>query len=267
MASLGQQLKKAREERGVTIHDIAAATHLGARFLQAIENDDYKILPGGVFNRAFVRKFARQVGMDEEQAVRLYEEQLKESGGEPEKSSYLGLGDEMEAKASSGNSALLTVILIIVLGAIGASVYLAFFRNSGDTNIVAPVAPTPTPTATPTPIESPVASPSPETSPSPSPTPENISGLRVQLIANLDDCWVSFRADGGKNEQATILKGESRELQATEKISFIRVGNLPALNILVNGRRVNLDKLAPNRKGQVVDNVVISKENYQGFVE
>ena len=52
MASLGQQLKKAREERGVSIHDIAAATHLGARFLQAIENDDYKILPGGVFNRA-----------------------------------------------------------------------------------------------------------------------------------------------------------------------------------------------------------------------
>lgn len=91
--------------------------------------------------------------------------------------------------------------------------------------------------------------------------------MRIQLIANLDDCWVSFRTDGGKNEQVTILKGESREFQANEKISFIRLGNLPALNILVNGRRVNLDKLAPNRKGQVVDNVVISKENYQGFVE
>ncbi|MGH9800563.1 MAG: helix-turn-helix domain-containing protein, partial [Blastocatellia bacterium] len=66
MASLGQQLKQAREERGTTIHQIAEATRLGSRFLQAIENDDYKILPGGIFNRAFVRKFARQVGMDEE---------------------------------------------------------------------------------------------------------------------------------------------------------------------------------------------------------
>lgn len=263
MASLGQQLKKAREERGVTIHDIATATHLGARFLQAIENDDYKILPGGVFNRAFVRKFARHVGMDEEQAVRLYEEQLRESGGEPEKSSYLGLGDEMEAKASSGNSAFLTVVLIIVLGAIGAAVYLAFFRGTNEAPAATAMVSTPTPTPTPTPV----TSPSPESSPTPSPTPENISGLRIQLIANLDDCWVSFRTDGGKNEQVTILKGESREFQANEKISFIRLGNLPALNILVNGRRVNLDKLAPNRKGQVVDNVVISKENYQGFVE
>lgn len=265
MSSLGQQLKQAREERGVSIHDIASATHLGARFLQAIENDDYKILPGGVFNRAFVRKFARNVGMDEEQAVRLYEEQLKASGGEPEKSSYLGLGDEMEAKASSGNSTLLTGILIVLLGAIGAAVYLAFFRGAEETrnSPVVVSTPTPQPTATPTPVESPGASPSPTVSP----TPENISGLRIQLIANLDDCWISFRTDGGKNEQATILKGESREFQANEKISFIRVGNLPALNILVNGRRVSIDKLAPNRKGQVVDNVVISKDNYQGFIE
>lgn len=267
MSSLGQQLKKAREERGVTIQDIAAATHLGARFLQAIENDDYKILPGGVFNRAFVRKFARQVGMDEEQAVRLYEEQLQESGGEPEKSSYLGLGDEMEARASSGNSALLTGILILLLAAIGAAVYLAFFRGANDSPPPPTVVstPTPQPTATPTPVESAGASPSP--SPTASPTPETISGLRVQLIANLDDCWISFRTDGGKNEQVTLLKGETREFQATEKISFMRLGNLPALNILVNGRRISIDKLAPNRKGLVVDNVVISKDNYQGFVE
>ena len=267
MASLGQQLKQAREERGISIRDIASSTHLGARFLQAIENDDYKILPGGVFNRAFVRKFARHVGMDEEQAVRLYEEQLKESGGEPEKSSYLGLGDEMEAKASSGNSALLTGILIILLGAIGAAVYLAFFRGAEETGnspvVVSTPTQQPTATATPTPVGSPNASPSPTVSP----TPETISGLRIQLIANLDNCWVSFRTDGGKNEQVTILKGESREFLVTEKINFISVGNLPALNISVNGRRVNLDRLAPNRKTEVVENVVISKENYQRFVE
>ncbi|MBL8187941.1 MAG: helix-turn-helix domain-containing protein [Acidobacteria bacterium] len=265
MASLGQQLKKAREERGVTIHDIAAATHLGARFLQAIENDDYKILPGGVFNRAFVRKFARHVGMDEEQAVRLYEEQLRESGGEPEKSSYLGLGDEMEAKASSGNSALLTGILIVLLGAIGAAVYLAFFRGSDELSPAPALVstPTPQPTATPTPVESPGASPSPTATP----TPEPISGLRLQITATQDDCWVSFRADGGKNEQVTIAKGETREFLADEKISFIRFGNLPTLNILANGRKLSIEKLAPNRKGLVVDNVVISKDNYQGFIE
>jgi hypothetical protein len=162
---------------------------------------------------------------------------------------------------------LLTGILILLLAAIGAAVYLAFFRGANDSPPPPTVVstPTPQPTATPTPVESAGASPSP--SPTASPTPETISGLRVQLIANLDDCWISFRTDGGKNEQVTLLKGETREFQATEKISFMRLGNLPALNILVNGRRISIDKLAPNRKGLVVDNVVISKDNYQGFVE
>jgi cytoskeleton protein RodZ len=262
MATLGQQLREAREARGVTINQIADATRLGSRFLEAIESDDYKILPGGVFNRAFVRKFARQVGMDEDQAVRLYDQQLAERGGEPAKTSYVGLADELEAK-SSGNTFLITVIVVILLGAAGGAAWIAFKPTAEQPK--AEVIPTPQPTAT----ELPAATPSPNASPTPdaSPTPETISGLRIQLIANLDDCWVSFSTDGGKNEQATIPRGESREFPATEKISFIRIGNLPALNIMVNGKRVSLDKLAPNRKGQVVDNVIISKDNYQGFLE
>ena len=85
MASLGQQLKQSREEKGISLQEIAESTHISIRFLQAIENDAYDVLPGGVFNRAFVRKFARQVGFDEEQAVNLYQEQWQEQGGEPER--------------------------------------------------------------------------------------------------------------------------------------------------------------------------------------
>src|SRR5262245_48279394 len=129
MASLGQQIKQAREERGVTIHQIADATHIGARFLQAIESDDYGILPGGVFNRAFVRRIERQVGMDEEQDVKLYDEQLAGMGGEPAKASYLGL-DDADSKSSSGNGLLLSLIAIIVLGTIAYAAYLAFTPTS-----------------------------------------------------------------------------------------------------------------------------------------
>lgn len=269
MPSLGQQLKQAREARGLTIQQIAENTHIGARFLQAIESDNYDILPGGVFNRAFVKKFARQAGMDEEQAARLYDEQLAEMGGEPTKTSYLGLGDELEAKASSGNGMLLTFIAILVLGAILYAAYLAFSpsRPRSDSSQAA-LLPTPQVTATPMPVESPTASPSPSPEASPSPTPESTeNGLRIQTIANLGECWISFRTDGGKNEQVTLKQNESHEFLANEKVSFIRFGNLPALNILINGRRANLDKLAPNRKGLVVDNVLITKDNYQQFLD
>ncbi|MBS1787871.1 MAG: helix-turn-helix domain-containing protein [Acidobacteria bacterium] len=262
MATLGQQLKQAREERGLTINQIAEATRLGSRFLEAIENDDYKILPGGVFNRAFVRKFARQVGMDEDQAVRLYDQQLAERGGEPAKTSYVGLADELESR-SSGNSFLFTLIVVIILAAAGGAAWLAF-KPASEHTVSEPI-PTPPPLATPSPTAA--AEPSVTPTPEASPTPETINGLRVQLTANTEDCWISFRTDGGKNDQVTIAKGSSHEFLATEKISFIRIGNLPALNITVNGKRVSLEKLVPNRKGQVVDNVVISKDNYQGFLE
>lgn len=256
MASLGQQLKQAREERGVTIHQIADATHIGARFLQAIENDDYGILPGGVFNRAFVRKFARQVGFDEEQAVRLYEEQLTEMGGEPARTSYLGMED-VEAKSSSGNGMLLSFIAVLVLGAVLYAAYIAFTPSNARSG-TDPNATTPTPAVTAT-LES---------TPTPTPTPEIVADeLRITLNANLEDCWLSYRIDGGTNETATLLRGESREFLANEKITFMRFGNLPALNITINGRKVNLDKLAPNRTGVVVDNVIITKDNYQQFLD
>lgn len=263
MPSLGQQLKQAREERGVTIHQIADATHIGVRFLQAIESDDYGILPGGVFNRAFVRKFARQVGFDEEQAVKLYEEQLSEMGGEPAKTSYLGIED-MDAKSSSGNGLLLSVIAIIVLGAILYAAYIAFTPTSSGSSSQSSVA-TPTPQAAATPA----ATESPSATVEPSPTPEEVAvnGLRIQLNAVSADCWISYRTDGGKNESATLVQGESREFEAEEKITFIRFGNLPALNITINGKRANVDKLAPNRTGVVVDNVVITKDNYQQFID
>src|SRR5215510_8024593 len=103
MATLGQQLKQSREEKGIS--------------LQEIENDAYDVLPGGVFNRAFVRKFARQVGFDEEQAVNLYQEQWQEQGGEPERGYQLG-ADEPDFRQSSGNGLLLSFVALLVIGSL-----------------------------------------------------------------------------------------------------------------------------------------------------
>src|SRR5262245_20287249 len=125
MATLGQQLKQSREEKGISLQEIAESTHISVRFLQAIENDAYDVLHGGVFNRAFVRKFARQVGFDREQAVNLYQEQWQEQGGEPERGYQLGV-EESEFRQSSGNGLLLSFVALIVLGALAFAAYQIF---------------------------------------------------------------------------------------------------------------------------------------------
>jgi cytoskeleton protein RodZ len=70
--TFGESLKREREMRGVTLEEISAATRIATRFLQAIETESWDQLPGGVFNRGFVRAVARYLGLDEENIVAEY---------------------------------------------------------------------------------------------------------------------------------------------------------------------------------------------------
>jgi len=70
--TFGENLKREREMRGVTLEEISVATRIATRFLQAIENEQWDQLPGGVFNRGFVRAVAHYLGLDEENVVAEY---------------------------------------------------------------------------------------------------------------------------------------------------------------------------------------------------
>lgn len=75
----GEHLKREREMRGVSLEEIAAATRISTRFLEAIENERWDQLPGGVFNRGFIRSIARFLGLDEDSLVAEYALGLKDN--------------------------------------------------------------------------------------------------------------------------------------------------------------------------------------------
>ena len=62
MGSFGDRLKKQREQRGISLDDIALSTKIGTRMLRALEEEKFEQLPGGIFNKGFVRAYARHVG-------------------------------------------------------------------------------------------------------------------------------------------------------------------------------------------------------------
>lgn len=68
----GDHLKREREMRGVSLEEISAATRISTRFLEAIEHEQWDRLPGGVFNRGFIRAMARFLGLDEDDMVAEY---------------------------------------------------------------------------------------------------------------------------------------------------------------------------------------------------
>lgn len=82
MGELGKKFRKARESKELSFDDVSNVIKISARMLKAIEEEQYEQLPGGVFNKGFIRAYAKQLGLDPEEAVNEYlayvrEEQLK----------------------------------------------------------------------------------------------------------------------------------------------------------------------------------------------
>ena len=79
MGAFGEKLRKQREQRGLALDAISNTTKISTRMLRALEDEHFDQLPGGVFNKGFVRAYARQVGLDEEETVTDYLVALRES--------------------------------------------------------------------------------------------------------------------------------------------------------------------------------------------
>jgi cytoskeletal protein RodZ len=69
-SDFGSKMRRAREQRGVALRQIAEATKISMSALEALERNDPSRLPGGIFSRAFVRSYAAEIGVDPEQTVR-----------------------------------------------------------------------------------------------------------------------------------------------------------------------------------------------------
>ncbi len=104
MPSFGEKLKLEREKRKISLEQISSSTKIGTRMLQALEEDKFNQLPGGIFNKGFVRAYARVVGLDEEQTVGEY---LQASGDAPlvrnEPGGHEALSQEDRARESQQN--------------------------------------------------------------------------------------------------------------------------------------------------------------------
>ena len=99
MSGFGERLRRQREMRGVSLEEISKSTKIGTRSLKAIEDEDFEKLPGGIFNKGFVRAYARFLGLDEEQIVGDFEEAW--NAYEAERTPQVFAVPEEETKPSS----------------------------------------------------------------------------------------------------------------------------------------------------------------------
>jgi cytoskeleton protein RodZ len=126
VSSFGDELRRERELRRISLREVADATKINLRYLEALERNDFEHLPGGIFNRGFVKAYAQFIGIDAETMVTAYiheaqNQQAEErpSPGFSKHASSSGTGRSVQPTESSGELRSLVIRgAILALGAL-----------------------------------------------------------------------------------------------------------------------------------------------------
>ncbi len=86
MLTFGERLKRERESRNITLQEISESTKITLRYFKAIEDDDFANLPGGLYNKGYIRAYAQFIGLDPEPLLKAYA--LTQQTQEPEASEH-----------------------------------------------------------------------------------------------------------------------------------------------------------------------------------
>ncbi len=138
MSTFGEDLKRERELRRISLREIAEATKISLRHLESLERNDFQTLPGGVFNRGFVRAYAQFIGIDPEAMVNAYllEEQTRDSGADQDvmRSKRMRQGPDAEpvGRFPLGRMLAWGVVLLVVIGGLIGGIYYYLQREHDD---------------------------------------------------------------------------------------------------------------------------------------
>jgi cytoskeleton protein RodZ len=216
--NFGERLKRERELREVPLDEITLATRIGPRFLEALENEEWDKLPGGVFNRGFVRSIARYLGLDEEAFLAEYDLAYGAHAQLLVQKQAQRIEDRIPPTPAWIPVTLVLGILLLLAGIVYGGIY-AWRRLAKH-----PAANPPTSTNVPT-ANSTINGSAPPLAVSPNsslPTPASSSPVETPLdlsVSASTPTHVSIQADGHPVLDTSIRPGENRHFSA--KTEFV----------------------------------------------
>jgi cytoskeleton protein RodZ len=260
-ANFGEELRLAREARGISLREISEQTRISMRYLEAIETNDYKRLPGGIFNRSFIKAYAKFVGYDEQAALEGYARTMREQGDASDEVSTTPYQSRVYTDGNS-RSPIVTLLLAILilavlsLGVWGAKHWIERREAARDGGNPPPTNPQGSGTQT----QQQVA-PAPTTAANSTQPAAPNNSFHIQIKARGESVWLSTQADGNKKAAGFVLQpDEAREFdpQASLKIGYAQV-KAKALEVTINGRPVRV----PQDKAEIL----ITKDSYEQLLQ
>jgi cytoskeletal protein RodZ len=264
---LGQLLRKARLEKGISLEDLQEVTKIRKRYLEAIEEGNFKVLPGTFYIRAFIKSYAEAVGLDPNEVLRLYRNVIP--AAEPEQKAEPVRRKRSDSKNSEKWSKRLTGIMLwsFVLLIVGILYYFisASAKSDDDKNVTqsqsnehltdrkmseVSAAPTPSPSADvqkqePEPSKAPVETDKPDVKLTKSEGGRDYylvskaSKIIVEVTVLRDKCWIGIDKTGEAAQKQTVFSeslasGQTQKWELDPTIA-LTLGAASAVELKING--------------------------------
>lgn len=253
-ATFGEELRKEREIRGISLKEIADSTKISKRFLELIEKNDFRSLPAPVFTRGFVREYARYLGLNSDEMVSRYVHFVESNppGEEPTPSRPrpLPVRTLRVTPEPARGVWVVPVLIALVVGLIVLAFFL-YFRGRGVLGgptaapaAVMPGAPARSRLPVPPSTQNPIAA-------------EPVSNQMTMKLTATDKVWVTLAVDGETVINEVLNPGAQREFKADREFRFKTIGNAAGVSLSFNG-----NPLPPlGAAGEVVRNRVFNRGN------
>ena len=237
--SVGTILKEARLAKGLSIADAEQATSVRARYLEAVENDEYEKTPGEVFLKGIIRNYGNYLGLDGLELVKLYKanhqgvaaENINSAGIREVEKVRLNIQLKEKRDIGSGTgrfempqlpmkqiAAGLAVVVLLGLGYVAVPKVIDYFKNMPQVEQKQ---------------EEVQANASTAVKP-----PSILDKVQVEMEAK-DSCWTEVTADGKEVFVGMLNAKDKRTFEAKDKI-VVKYGNIGAMKLIVNGQPVDL---------------------------
>ena len=233
-SGFGEHLKREREMRGVSLEEIASATRISVRFLTALEQESWDRLPGGVFNRGFVRTISRYLGLEEDSLLAEYSLAIGEKAATASVPAEL----PKQTPAAQGNRPWLSIVVVLLIAAIGVGAWYGWAwyaaRRAELAGAESATPERPTPPSAPQNLQTNTAAETglPAEPQAAAANPDQELELKIDATK---DTQLAVTSDGQTVFSGTLAAGQSRTVRATTSLT-IDAQDAGAVQLELNGQ-------------------------------
>ncbi len=267
MGSLGEILRSTREAKGITLQQAEEDTKIRKRYLQALEDENYEVIPGRVYAKGFLRNYARYLGLKQEEIMMEFKLLSLPPGKNGQETNLEASLSRRRYSARSERRAYLITVLVAVMAVLTLVVFNSIYKNVQNTGLnKAGRPPVIDRNGQDKPEDQTENQPVAESAYNPPAGQEEIppagtaaGNIKITLNGKDQVCWAKVTVDETVKFTGDINPGDSKEFTGAKKI-VITLGNAGAVEVVKNGRSLGV----LGNFGQVIKNKEFTPEDSAG---